>query len=249
MKIYTLNVNGFRGLKKPSDKSVSDEKIENNLKEFAALIEKIILSEDDIIITQEVPHQDYNTSQQPWAWENNKFYDGFNELFSKYKIIRPNHLIDSLQCTVAICNNSSFWDRIAEEKINYTPKFDYGNRLVELEYGKKFSLLGVHMNPVDEMWNMILSSEKKGKHSFIVGDFNAYEYRGTMSDKPSKLRERGFISLISSKTITDFIDKSSIDNIYVDSEQSFDRGIPVKVEKPNGFITDHALCCAEFSLK
>lgn len=249
MKIYTLNVNGFRGLKKPCDNSVDDNEIENNLKEFVALIKKINLSEDDIIITQEIPHKNRNTSQQPWAWKDNKFYDGFNKLFSEYKIIKPNHLINSYQCTVAICHNSSSWKCIAKEKVNYTPNFDYGNRMVELEYDKKFSLVGVHMQPVNEMWNMIISSEKKDKHSFIVGDFNAYEYRGTMRDKPSKLREQGFISLIPSNTITDSVDKSSIDNIYVDSEQRFDRGISIKVENPNGFITDHALCCVEFSLK
>jgi exonuclease III len=248
MKIYTLNVNGFRGSKEPSD-SVDDNEIKTNLSKFAELIECINMGDDDVIVLQEIPHKIYDKSQQRWAWKENDFYSEFCKLFNQleYKIIWPKHLIDSNQCTVALCKTTSEWESIAKEKVYYSPEYDYGNKLVELQYGEKFTLLGIHMAPENEMWDLLLNAERKCKHTFIVGDLNAYECRGEMMNMPQCLKNFGFKPQISSNIITNFKHISSIDNIYVDIGYKFNSGISIKVEKLYSFVTDHALCNIEFS--
>ena len=64
----------------------------------------------------------------------------------------------------------------------------------------------MHINPCDEMWNLIINSLKKNEVTFVVGDFNAYEERGEMKSKPSILRGLGYNSFIPSSVITDYKD-------------------------------------------
>jgi len=259
LKIYTLNVNGFRGIERNNNK-ISNETRMRNLERFKGFVSSLRLDSTDVIVLQEIPHEMYDKSVRPWKCEMDELYKVFQDYFSnetsKYKIIQPIHLISSEQCTVAICCKDSKWKSMPEgkEKIIYDKKHSFGNKLIELEYSdcddcdEKITLLGLHMNvATNEMWDMILDSERKNKHTFIVGDFNAYEYRGTMWNYPQRLRRLGFSSLISNNVITNFKDKSSIDNIYVDSGHDFKQGILIKVEQLTDFETDHGLCFIEFT--
>lgn len=104
------------------------------------------------------------------------------------------------------------------------------------------------MKPVNEMWGLIFKSYKERKHTFVVGDFNAYELRGTMKSKPQQLRKKGYNSCIPNNVITDYKDSSSLDNIYVDSNLKFKTSYSVSVKKTEIFQTDHALCSIEIDM-
>ena len=67
-------------------------------------------------------------------------------------------------------------------KVLYRRKISiYGNRLIEIEKDNDI-LLGVHINPCDEMWSLIINSLNKNKATYVVGDFNAYEKRGKIKN-------------------------------------------------------------------
>ncbi len=56
--------------------------------------------------------------------------------------------------------------------------------------------------------------------TFIAGDFNAYELRGEMKDKPKQLRSLRYRSFVPNSIITDIKHNSSIDNIYICSKRN-----------------------------
>lgn len=246
MKIYTLNINGFRGSDKGIYDCVDEDELEYNLDKFKILIHSIICDSESVIILQEVPYKIPDKSAQHWQWNEKLIYKKFISAFSnEYRVIKPNHLIDSYQCTIALCSIDSLWDRLEEEIIVYDQKYNYANKLVELQYNKELSLLGLHMNPSDEMWDLIFNSYKKRKHTFVVGDFNAYEARGTMKNKPQQLRDFKFNSCIPNNVITDLENNSSIDNIYIDKNLKLENMISISVKKLDVFKTNHTLCSIE----
>ena len=237
-KIYTLNVNGFR---------------QDEISKLKRLINSIKISDNDIFILQEIPHKKLDSGTKPWTWHTLDKFNSFQKQFYDYEVIFPIHLINSNQCTVAICTKSSKWKTMTtqNEKIRYNAKYEFGNKLIEIQFDNEcqISLLGLHMNPCEEMWNLLLSSEKGNRHTFIVGDFNAYEHRGEMCKKPSLLRDIDFLPLISSNIITYYEGNSSVDNIYISKEFKLQKDVVVKVEDISKiFRTDHALCSVEFDL-
>lgn len=250
MNIFTLNINGLRGSDKEVNDVVNKDEMLSNLRNLKDLINLLITDKESVVILQEVPHKVLDKSKRNWNWEDNAMYQEFISVFSnQYKIIKPNHLINSNQCTIALCLRNSLWHEIDKEIIKYDEKYSYGNKLVELQYGREISLLGLHMSPVDGMWKLILNSYEKRKHTFVVGDFNAYELRGSMKNKPQQLRKMGFNACIPNNAITDFKHNSAIDNIYVDSNLKFKTSYSVSVEKTDIFQTDHALCSVKISMK
>lgn len=133
------------------------------------------------------------------------------------------------------------WKESQKYIIDYNKFHHYGNKPVEIEKDNDI-LLGVHINPSNEMWNLIINSLKKNKVTFIAGDFNAYEERGEMKNKPNVLRELGYNSFIPSSVITNQKDNSSIDNFYVDKNSIFNNGVSIQVKKTDLFVSDHACC-------
>lgn len=246
MKIITLNVNGFRGIVKKND-YVSENELNSNLQNLKNYIDSLCIDDEDIVVLQEIPHKILiDKSVSPWIWEELEMFRMFKNLFEKcYTVFYPKFLIDSEQCTVALGHKNTNWNYSSKNLIMYNRWHHYGNKLVEIEKND-VTLLGVHINPCDEMWNMILSSLKKSEVTFILGDFNAYEKRGTMKDKPKLLREVGYNSVIPCNVITDYRDYSSIDNLYINNEFILDTGIKVKVHKAELYVTDHASCMFEF---
>ncbi len=248
MKIYTLNVNGFRGSNKGIYDEITQKELLFNLNNLKSLIDILITDSESVIVLQEVPHK-LLVSKDLWKWEENLIYTEFISVFSKeYKIIRPRHLIDSNQCTIALCTNDSQWHKNGQEILVYDKKYSFGNKLVELQYNNTISLLGVHMKPDDEMWSMIFKSYKKAKHTFIVGDFNAYEQRGSMKNKAKELRSLNYYSCIPANIITEYKDDSSLDNIYIDTDLKLRNGFSVSVKRSDIFQTDHALCSIEIDI-
>lgn len=243
MRIFTLNINGLRGLEKMGY-VLPEEEFETNLRCLKELIDESINDTESIIILQEVPHKIWDRIYR--TWHENAFYERFISYFEEndYRVFRPKHLIDSWQCIVALSKKDSLWKYIDREIISYEKGYPYGNRMVELQYGD-LTLLGLHMKPNDEMWNMIFNSYKERKHTILAGDFNAYECRGEMRDKPQQLRGCQYITLIPCNVITDFRDKSSIDNFFISSAYEITNGIDIKVAKLEKFKTDHALCMFE----
>ena len=233
MRIYTLNVNGFRGAEKQPDDYVPVNELRENLNNFVALIGEIIEDEQSILIVQEFPHLIGDRSGRRFRWLENEFYNECLETIkAKYRVIQPMHMIKSEQCTIAICKEASPWEQITEEMIQYDSKHSYGNRLVELKYGE-ITLLGIHMKPNDLMWNMLLKAiNGRRKYTFLAGDFNAYEHRGDMRDKPKQIRDAGYTPFVPSSVITDTKFNSSIDNIYMKNEYMVAEKITVDIRKP-----------------
>lgn len=250
MRIYTLNVNGFRGAEMQPGEYVSPQDLQMNLHNFMTLIGDIITDDQSILIVQEFPHMTGDRSGRWFRWLENDFYNKCLETIkAKYRVIQPMHLIKSEQCTIAICKETSPWEQITEEMIQYDSKHSYGNRLVELQYGD-ITLLGIHMKPNDLMWNMLLKAMNgRRKYTFIAGDFNAYEHRGDMKDKPKQIRAVGYTPFVPSSVITDTKFNSSIDNIYMDNGYMTAEEITVDIGKSDAFQTDHLLCGIEFAEK
>jgi len=245
MKIITLNVNGFRGMGKKND-YVPESELNRNLQNLKDYIDSLCIDDESIVVLQEIPHKILvDKSVSPWIWEELEMFRMFKTLFEKhYTIFYPRFLIDSEQCTVALAHKNTKWNYSSKSLIQCNRWRHYGNKLVEIEKND-VTLLGVHINPCDEMWNMILSSLKKNAVTFIVGDFNAYEKRGTMKDKPKLLKEVGYNWVIPSNVITDYRDYSSIDNLYINTKFILDNGIKVDIHKAELFVTDHASCMFE----
>lgn len=247
MKIYTLNVNGFRGADKGPNEYVNEKVLTSNLFALKAVVDSLSCDADDLIILQEVPHKIWDKSIRPGRWKNNPFHQKFHDMFEEqYKVIVPNHLISSVQCTVALCTINSRWNRIEieHEKLVYDERYSYGNKLLELRYNDEITLLGLHITE-DEIWKMVLDACNMRKHTIIVGDFNAYESRGSMKNKPQELRKAGYYSCIPNNVITDYKYNSSIDNIYIDSNFEIKNTMSISVKKLDAFKTDHALCGLE----
>ena len=238
IKVMTLNVNGFRG---GTDKTVPDETCLKYMKQIKQLIDKVVINKNDIIILQEIPHKIKESER--WLWFNNPLYNKFKEIFQEYKILKPKFLIDSTQCTVAICKKDSLWEQLREDVLQYNTRHSYGNKFVELQCGD-ITLLGVHMPPKDEMWNLLIQTLKDTPYTYVVGDFNAYEKRGKMSEMPKKIRNCGYNYLIENNIITCYSYQSSIDNIYIKFDYTIDKNVEVKVVNTN--LTDHALCILEY---
>ena len=247
MKIVTLNVSGFRGMAENGSK-VTNSEWRSNLKELKALIDSLEIDEESIVILQEIPHQ-MLVNRSMWQWEETKMFHSFQELFeADYEIFYPRYLICSKQCTVALGRKHTKWRYAPKGIIQYNRKHDYGNKLVELEKDG-VTLLGVHVSPYDDMWNMLLDSLDKNSVTYIAGDFNANEKRGAMKHKPQQLREKGYCSLIPCNVITDIRDQTSLDNLYVCADNLLTDGIKTEICHTGPFVTDHMMCIFEINPK
>ena len=56
MRIVSFNVNGFRGMLGQGD-IISDEALYNNLQSLKEFIDSLKITDEDVIILQEVPHK------------------------------------------------------------------------------------------------------------------------------------------------------------------------------------------------
>lgn len=236
MRIVTFNVNGFRGMLNQGE-VISEEELCINLQRLKAFIDDLKMNDEDVVILQEVPHKRLiDKTIVPWTWEEQSMFQRFVDTFDKeYKIFYPRFLIDSNQCTIGLGSKETRWKASQKHIIKYNRFHHYGNKLIEIEKENDI-LLGVHINPCDEMWSLIINSLNKNKVTYVVGDFNAYEKRGEMKNKPSVLRGLGYNSFIPSNVITDYKDNSSIDNFYVDNNFNFENGISIEVKKTDRFI-------------
>ena len=250
MRIYTLNVNGFRGAEIQPGEYVPHHERQANLHHFMNLLDDTIVDDQSVLIVQEFPHIDSDRSGGKFRWLDNDFYiECLETIKAKYRVIQPTHLIKSEQCTIAICKEASPWKQATEEMFQYNSKYSYGNCLVELQCGE-ITLLGIHVKPDDQMWNMLLKTVGcKRKYTVIAGDFNAYEHRGTMKDKPKQIRAVGYTPFVPSSVITDTKFNSSIDNIYMDDGYLAVEEVRVDIKKSDVFQTDHLLCGIEFTEK
>lgn len=235
-KIMTLNVNGFRGM---NAKNVPDEIGLEYMSQIKQLIDKVVINKNDIIILQEIPYK----IRESWRWFDNPLHNRFKEMFQEYKILKPKYLINAKQCTVAICKKDSSWEQLPVDVLQYDARHSYGNKFVELQCGD-ITLLGVHMPPYDDMWDLLIQTLKDAPYTYVIGDFNANEKGGEMSDKPKMIRNCGYINLIANNIITCYKYQTSIDNIYVKSDFTMDKNVAVKVVDTN--LTDHALCILEY---
>lgn len=240
MRIYTLNVNGFRGDKKMGT-TISEQELLTNMEHLKSLAEEIIEDEKDILILEEVPHGAF-TRLGGWSWSESSAYRKFLSAFSEYQIIRPRRLIPSLQCTVGLCKRNSGWEE--SELWISNEKNDFENKVIGIAYGE-VSLLGLHMNPSEEMWELLLASCKTYRPTLVIGDFNSYEKRGSMRHMPKELRNLGYCSCIPSNVITNHRCNSSIDNIYVAEDKHIKSGYSLYVRRIA--FTDHSLCGIEIN--
>lgn len=203
MRIVSFNINGFRGMRNQGEVISEEKELYNNLNEFKTFINGIQIKEEDVIILQEIPHKVLvNGKVRPWKWEECSIFQEFKSVFGEdYTIFYPKFLIDSNQCTIALASKKTKWTVSKKNIIEYDKLHSFGNKLIEIEKGDDI-LLGVHINP--EMWDMIENGLEREKVTFVVGDFNAYEERGEMKNKPSILRGLGYNSFIPSNVITYF---------------------------------------------
>lgn len=137
MKIMTLNINRFCGIKR--ERNLNE--IYSNIIKFNNMVRKL-LDKDDIMIVQEFPYQNKDGFTPEYEFAKDLIQEEF-------QIIWPNHLIDSYLCTIAIVRPESRWDHISEkeEKVIYDKDYSYGNRIIEARYGEvDLSMLGLHMS-------------------------------------------------------------------------------------------------------
>lgn len=239
IKVMTLNVNGFRRI---GNRGLSNQFCLRIMKQIRQLIDTVMINKNNIIILQEVPHKIKDNQR---GWYNNPLYNKFMEVFQNYKILKPKYLIDSNQCTVAVCRKDSSWKQLQNDILQYNSRYSYGNKFVELQCSD-LTLLGVHMPVKNEMWNLLLQALKDTPYTYVIGDFNANEKRGEMHNKPKKIRDCGYNNLIANNVITCYSYQSSIDNIFIRSNFTTEENVAVKVV--NTHLTDHALCSFEHSL-
>lgn len=237
----TLNVNGFRG---GVDETVHDEICLEHMGQIKQLIDKVLINKNDIIILQEIPYKIKESWR--WNWLDNTLHNSFIKIFQEYKILKPKYLINAMQCTVAICKKDSSWQQLPVDVLHYDTKHSYGNKFIELQCGE-ITLLGVHMPTNNMMWDLLIQALNDAPYTFVVGDFNANEKSGEMSDKPEKIRNCGYNHLIPNNAITYYPYQKSIDNIFIKSDFMMDKNIAVKVVNTN--LTDHALCILEYDFK
>lgn len=191
MRIVSFNINGFRGMRNQGEVISEEKELYNNLNEFKTFIDGIQIKEEDVIILQEIPHKILVNRK----WKERSIFQKFKYVFGKdYTIFYPKFLIDSNQCTIALASKKTKWMVSKKNIIEYDKLHSFGNKLIEIEKGDDI-LLGVHINP--KMWDMIENGLEREKVTFVVGDFNAYEERGEMKNKPSILRGLGYNSLYS----------------------------------------------------
>ncbi len=81
----------------------------------------------------------------------------------------------------------SSWQQLPVDVLHYDTKHSYGNKFIELQCGE-ITLLGVHMPTNNMMWDLLIQALNDAPYTFVVGDFNANEKSGEMSDKPEKIR-------------------------------------------------------------
>ena len=80
MRIFTLNINGLRGLEKMGYVLPEDE-FETNLRCLKELIDESINDTESIIILQEVPHKIWDRIYR--TWHENAFYERFISYFEE----------------------------------------------------------------------------------------------------------------------------------------------------------------------
>ena len=90
MRIYTLNVNGFRGAEMQPGEYVSPQDLQMNLHNFMTLIGDIIADDQSVLIVQEFPHMTGDRSGRWFRWLENNFYNKCLETIkAKYRVIKP----------------------------------------------------------------------------------------------------------------------------------------------------------------
>src|SRR5699024_6220603 len=149
----TLNVNGFRRI---GNRGLSNQFCLRNMKQISQLIDTVMINENNIIIMKEVTHKSKDNQRER---NKNPLCNKFIEIFQNYKILKPKYLIDSNQCTVAVCRKDSSWKQLQNDILQYNPRYSYGNKFVELQCSD-LTLLGVHMPVKNEMWNLLLQALK-----------------------------------------------------------------------------------------
>lgn len=247
IQVYTLNINGFRGAGgRPGDR-IAPEICRDGLERLKELADRLLTEPGGVMVLQEVPHQQWDSACR--RWREDPLHQAFAQLFSQtYKVIWPRRLIPSRQCTAALCRKDSFWEPAAEERIRYNARYDFGNKLVELQWGDRLTLLGVHMSPDEDMWALLFRSWEGEKHTLVAGDFNAYEKRGEMRGKPGQIRAAGYVPFLPCCVLTNYRNRSSIDNLYIRREMELAGPVSVSAGPPAPFCTDHALCGVSFFL-
>lgn len=239
VKIMTLNVNGFRGIKGDINERVPYNICLQYMMQIKQRIDKVMIKKNDIIILQEIPHKIMKRGN----WFDDPLYNKFEDIFQEYKILKPKHLINSKQCTVAICKKDSSWEQLTKDILQYDTMNSYGNKFVELQCDD-ITLLGVHMPTDNMMWDLLIHALNGSPYTCIIGDFNANEKRGEMNNKPEDIRKCGYNSLITNDTITCYSCQTSIDNIYIKSDFTMHKN--TEVEIVNTKLTDHALCILKY---
>lgn len=234
MKITSLNVNGFRGCYKEAPITTKNmERVKDYIQ-----VNNLLEEKDDIVIFYEIPY----------AIEGSKPYNEFIRIFGDYGIIKPKHLQSyAEQCTIALVNKESNWKRAEQEKFKYTPKFDYGNKVLELQ-NKNISILGLHMNTDNAMWECLgntLDAQNNIRYTFIVGDLNAHDNEHRPDDRRSleklkMIQEHWYSDLVPKDYVTYYPVMTTVDHFFYDNKQLTDkyREIEFRVLPIN--LSDHA---------
>lgn len=182
MNLYSINVNQFVGNRSWSNLS-EDEKEERQKIYTPKLIKKIkeyIISEEDIVIIQELPYENYDNLQ--------------NEFGKEYVIITPKKTGKAYFITCAIKKSESLWNinedvnfqfpqELVENKgISYW-RSNFKNRIVEIKVGDIY-VLGVHIPDAEKrsgalsLWDELIKyyivCTYFDKKVVIIGDMNVY---------------------------------------------------------------------------
>jgi transcriptional regulator with XRE-family HTH domain len=244
IKILSLNVNQFCGLKNWSERIPEDEKRDNILKIVKYLKEFLDSQKNGLVVLQEFP------------WKGRDEYQTLWEELKQFIILKPKHLEkkESVFCTIGIANPENGWEEIKDDSLFSSEKDDYYNRIVEIN-NSNVRVFGVHI-PADEnevdringLWNKLINKVEDMNNTIIIGDFNAHannHRKSTFRCKLKKLEYHGYKDLVDIESVTYYKTATTLDHCFVSNEH-FEGNSTAKVISND--YSDHALIIADIIL-
>lgn len=241
MKIVSLNVNKFCGLENWN--SVNREEVpDKNIPKVIDFIEKYLITEDDVIILQEVAGRKFNITT------HKNLKKKLTE--KKWKIITEyNFDEDVVTWTSAVAKENSNWgsDNIEFYFANKGKKMGYLNHKVGV-CNNGVHVLGLHLLQCQYVWDNIIEYYNKNhdKKLIIIGDMNVDKSAG-LRKKLNELMQAGAIDAWVKKgngaDIPTRADGARLDYALM-SPKAYDLLDEIEIEPKDitkeEFITDHA---------
>lgn len=257
MKIMSLNVNRFSGMKQPGYTDAMNELTQcPKAEEIIGAIKRHMGSDTgNIVVLQEIPYMRRPVSAEAVRRLYGRFERELSD--SGYEIFPP--LGNGLTCTLAIAGKNSGWRSAACDFGR-----NYRNKYVAIEHpALGLSVLGVHA-PVENRYNRPedvgaffegmyqYARRNRGKRLVILGDMNVHSAKAcsyfTIFDAIRKSREHGglgYTDQVKDGQRTYFRGGTTIDHVLASPALSPDGVTAQVVPQEKLPLSDHAVIFAD----